>query len=269
MIRDIGASLVVVLVGVLIPPAAIADEANWMEIDIRKHVGGYDIDAEARKLGATTCSLSVPSGAYELNPFDNGVYSGFRIENHFGGQYQDMSFAQVGTAIGSDWVMTWDEGLPTQTVATIRIGTVEEDEWDSLPTITNPLPGAVDVSPNTSIEWTHDGPAVDGHCASVEQMGGALWYDCDEFASNDVTTWTPPAGLVGGTWLAKVIYFNSVRFVSDGIGGSIVGDPWVLENEDWLSLTAEDYSQFTVVPEPATLSLLALGSLVALRRRRR
>jgi len=87
---------------------------------------------------------------------------------------------------------------------------------------------------------------------------GDVWYPVPGFGHANLTfaelacnatSWTPPSALNSGTWLVEVQ--NSIsdfRLVADGIGGPIFGDPWLLENEDWLALQSIAGAEWEVVP---------------------
>jgi hypothetical protein len=194
----------------------------------------------------------------------------------------DLTFpqltAEIGTGPGPDWTLTWDEGLETETIATIDFGSVLESDWLSFPTITNPLDGASGVPPTTSIDWTWPAsPVLDnveallfaGTLADVISGATNETYGSGELDHPPAPiTWDPPL-LSPGTWTAFVSNEDTeLREVPEGI--LIEGDDWVLENSDWLAASSLGISEFDVVPEPSTASLLALGlvGMAAVRRRR-
>ena len=54
---------------------------------------------------------------------------------------KDLSFSSLSSEIGSNWTLTWDKTLPTETVATIGIGVVLESEFFEVPTLLDPPVG--------------------------------------------------------------------------------------------------------------------------------
>ncbi|MEM7578117.1 MAG: PEP-CTERM sorting domain-containing protein [Planctomycetota bacterium] len=84
------------------------------------------------------------------------------------------------------------------------------------------------------------------HSAADAEAGAGVYLLALDYATTDST--------VAGTTLTYLL----------GYGGTTFDDPAL---EDLLE-TAEAYVEANIVPEPATASLLALGGLVAMRRRR-
>ena len=88
-----------------------------------------------------------------------------------------------------------------------------------------------------------------------------------------------PPCLSPGTWTALVINEDpELQLVPDGL--TISGDPWNLDNSDWLSANSAGISEFTVagsVPSLSPTGAALLGGLVfaiavaglAVQRRRR
>ena len=264
MSRKIAVAMVVMLLGLEASPS----RADYLSINLLKYLPNgtdlYGILFDAGKGGATSCKLATPS---------DPTGSACRINEMIG---WDLTFSQltaeIGTGTGADWTLTWDEGLSTETIATIDFGSVLEADWLSLPTITNPLNGATGVPPDTSIDWTWPASPELGNVGALlvegtlaDLISGPPYGGCesDELPHSPApTTWDPPC-LGPGTWTAVVLNEDEfLRLVPDGL--SISGDPWDLENDDdWLSTTSLDVSTFDVIPEPSTTLLLATG-LVAL-----
>jgi hypothetical protein len=165
-----------------------------------------------------------------------------------------------------DWTLTYDEGLSTETIATIDFGSVLESDWLNLPTITNPPDGATDVSPHTSIDWTWPtSPGLGRIEVSLVEPGNEL-RETHELPL-DATSVTPLSPLTPGDWLAVVLYETELR---DGLDGIVItGNPWVPDEPEWLGALSMDLSSFTVIPEPSTALLLAVGLVVMVVGRRR
>ena len=224
--------------------------ADSLEIILEKHDTDddgivYDICFQPEKTGATTCEIITPRGTFSC--FETICLEG---DNDFYDNHINLSFAELDATISANWTLTWDKGLATQTIATIGFGVINENDWLALPTIINPLEGAVDVSPNKIVDWTYSVPTEQAQTDIVE----AFFYntDSDESLSSDelsllATRWTPPSALSPGLWYAGISNgISDVRSVADGIGGPIVGDPWVLNNDDWLAITSKAAITFTV-----------------------
>ena len=150
MTRKIAAATVAMLLGLAASPSR-ADDINYLEIDLFRYLANgtdlYGIYFDAKKDGATSCKLATPS-----DPTGSACSINLMIG-------WDLTFSQLTAEIEAvpgpeDWTLTWDEGLSTETIATINFGSVLEADWLSLPTITNPPNGATGVPPDTSIDWT-------------------------------------------------------------------------------------------------------------------
>ena len=232
-----------------------ASSENNLEISLVKYddgLGGflYGIAVSAEKVGATTFEFIIPSGTFDSFVVADDLFL-----------LKDLSFSSLSSEIGGTWTLTWDKGLSTETVASIGIGTILEGEFLEVPTLTNPIDGATDVAPNTSIDWVYSvAPAV-AQQDDVEVFGtgpGDLSIASNELPL-DTASWTPPSALAQGEW--EVFMINgrsSIREVADGIGGPITGDPWVLENEDWLGLVSIDVAIFTVVPNARPINMVPI-----------
>jgi len=254
-----------------LPLKAVAD--NVLEISFLKYSDGsggalYGIIIQADKDGATTLEISTPSGTF----VGSNVGDGFVPERLFYDSLSDITFANLTSEIASDWTLIWDKGLATETVAIIRFrtfGTLMESHFLAVPTLTNPMHGALDISPNTSIDWNYDVPVADAQQDFVEALlfgptdpslvsgelsdlikaivlGSSDLTQSSDDLPLDVTSWTPKAPLHSGTWIASSINGSSLIDTADGIGGPITGDPWILENEEWLDAISVDGAGFTI-----------------------
>jgi hypothetical protein len=280
----------------LIVLAAPAQAANFLEIWLTKEADGtggfrYGVELEGlNKDGATSCKIATASGTSTCVRAEGGAGEDdsqfFLPDQSFLDQRAFSNFSSLLTEIETDWTITWDEGLPTQTVATIdfltEMGDITEESWSPVhPRITNPADGAAGVLPTTSIDWDYGGvdPETvdpDGIAVILRRTGNEFFAEQRFFDLEGCTgvcsSVTPEPVLAAGTWRALVANGDSSggdRPVPLGI--STDGAPWVLENEGWLGLESIGRAEFEVVPEPSPGILLgaALGVVAALRRRLR
>jgi hypothetical protein len=250
--------------GGLLAPAALA--INNLEIGLeRKDVGGafeYTIWFSSNKDGAGGGTLQTPAGTYVLGPWDGDWIPA----PQFWLDHQGLTFAEMQTRIGTNWVLTWDPGLATETVAQIGFGPVTAGEFPATPVIAQPADGATGIAPDASLVWNYGAadpcnPAPDEIQACVAQPTPE---QCAEMGSCTDVTWTPPIPMLPGTTTMAVMVRLDIRDVADGIGGPITGDPWVLGNLEWLAVEAIDISTFEVAP--SAVESLGFGRIKALYR---
>ena len=291
MIMFLAALFVVFMVGSPVLPSIVSadddPERNELEIIFQKdsdEVSGfvYLVKLYANKLGATTCELVTPKRAYECmkgaqdcedidelgitfcQPVDDAFIP--TPESYFYDDHKDLTVAEFQTEIATDWILTWDKDLPTQTIATIDFGTINDSDWLPVPKVTLPQNGASNVMPNTEIAWAYDVPTSEAQKDDVEV--NLLSKKGELISSGDLplesTSWTPPSPLAPGLWLAAVLNGNpSVRTVDEngiGEGVSVTGDAWLLQNGDWLACDRWGGSVFTVEPTPEDQSGDSSGS---------
>ncbi|MDY7011830.1 MAG: hypothetical protein SVV80_13935 [Planctomycetota bacterium] len=155
------------------------------------------------------------------------------------------------------------------------------DSFPPAPTILAPTDGQAGVGQNPTFQWDNGGP----HTGSMESLFAYVQSNANpaisEFASSSGGTltlgsesWTPTVTLPPGSAYFLVQYeTNENEDANVGnpvfdVASSTVADPHIL----WWSfgdLFSRDEITFSVVPEPATLSLLAMGACLPLLRRRR
>jgi hypothetical protein len=249
-----------------LPSAAAAE--NFLEIEFIKlsdDANGfyYEVDFETNKVGATTCEVITGSGLYACSD-PSGMGQGFVPDPNFFRDHVNLTYNDFLDTISAGWRLTWDAGLATETVANISfedvgsLGMIDANDFLAVPVITNPLNGTSDLSPHTRIDWTYAG-LTDPNDAwlfqldvvDVELFGpSGASRDSDELDLGTLS-WTPADPLTPGSWLAEVSNAFDPGLVADGTGGPITGDPWVLDNTDWLDLQSVDRSQFAVVSGPS------------------
>jgi hypothetical protein len=202
----------------------------------------YGSDFYAAKEGATTCKLTLPMGDVSCGLFDGELYASLR----------DYSYEQIAPETEGIWTLIIDEGLNTETTVILELPGVMESAWSLVPTIVSPLDGASDVSSSDSMFWSTDNePSVDNTDEIEVSLNGPNGEEEEAFLSFQNTTWTPPSALSVGSWFFELEYAKDIRDVPDGI--TISGDPWVLENSDWISLISFTSSRFTVISAVDTI----------------
>jgi hypothetical protein len=151
------------------------------------------------------------------------------------------------------------------------------DSFPPAPTMIDPTDGATGVDPTPTFQWdnggTHDGP-MESLFVSVQSQVNPM---IGEMANPPLTaeTWTPSVVLPAGLASFLVQYETNEHEdanVTDPVfntGDSTVADPGITWDWSGGDLFSRDLIEFTVIPEPATAALLAVGALALVRRRRR
>jgi hypothetical protein len=243
-----------------------AVESNTLEIVFDKNANPtdpYSILMAANKIGATTCSLATPLDTYTLTKVGEEWFP----EQRFLDDHANLSFQLVTIIAMGNWLLTWDEGnLITETSCLIEFGMLEEDEFPLVPMITSPPDGMSILNPDPNpfmIAWNYGG--VDACVAQPDNLEVELHGPGTLEASDDLPCatlfWTPTLQLFTGEWTVEVHNaISSIRLVPDGL--SSIGDPWVLDNSDWLSFRSLGVSVNDVVPS----TLRSFGDIKALYR---
>jgi len=220
-----------------------AQSSNYLEIMFdRSDVDGggfeYSVLFVANKDGAISVSLDTPLGSYPCEPFGSGwvpEQSGSYWNDHY-----DLSWSTFMDLIGDDWILIWDEGLPTQTVAHIGYGSVDETGFFDLPNIVYPASGSTYLDGVSHVEWNYG--ATSPCLAQLDEVeicvvDVLLEPICQEATSCDVTRINLDTALSAGEHRIEVRNaLDNARATADGIGGAVTGDPWVLDNSSWLAL---------------------------------
>jgi len=250
---------------VLVLTSAASGAIDYMDVVLIKYdIGGgtyrYFIDFEANKIGAASCTLTTPDDTYTMNYYAD--IDGWEPEWEFGDDYEDMTIAELTTALATDWTINWDGGTAT---ATIGFPTFTESDWMAMPTITQPSSGA-SFPENSKVDmawtWAGDTANVEELEVLAEKEGP---FD-EEYIAELVataTTWQTPA-LSAGDWFLEVGYFDDYEGADFTVG--VTTGTWVLDDK-LLSLTSDAGVDITVVPEPCTLLLLGVGAFLPVLRR--
>ena len=229
-------------------------------------VYGAGIDIEVA--GATAVDMVLSGGATE--PFDAG-FSGFWFDTS-----EDVSLATLNSNIGG-----------AHTVRITHAGGVSEYQYTralitdslfpNLPTLAA-VPASIEQDHN--FQWAWAGSA-DEMWAEADIYNKLYKEDEDDlsivpFAVGVTTSWTPDFAPETGDGEFTIAY----TFMGDvKAGNGISISEWTLlsgaelfggandELEDWVD--SLDIEYFTVVPEPATMGMLAMGGLALLRKRQK
>jgi len=157
----------------------------------------------------------------------------------------------------------------------------EDGSFPPAPTMIYPTEGQAGMPQTPTFLWDngglHDGP-MESLFVSVQNIAnpaiGAFDNSWGGISLND-ESWLSPIALPAGEATFLVQYemnLNEDQNVDDPIYNqalSGIADPGIVWDESSGDLFSRDLVQFTVVPEPATICLLALGGLAMLRNRRR
>jgi hypothetical protein len=196
------------------------------------------------------------------------------------------SFSDFHTATVGNWQMVLEFGAGNDAVYHFVVNDYRNPFTDGsfppAPTMVSPLDGVVGVDPTPTFQWNNGG----AHTGPIESLFVSVWNEADpgigEMDSSgggglnlSDTSWTPSVVLPGGPAWFLVQYEtnenedNNVGTPVFNRGTSTVADPSI--SWDWSGgdLFSKDLVQFTVVPEPSTLSLTLLGLPAAWRWRRR
>jgi hypothetical protein len=145
------------------------------------------------------------------------------------------------------------------------------------PTMTSPTDGAVGVPATPTFQWDNGGP----HTGALESLYTYVQSDLPPVVSQaanpplGATSWTPAISLPSGAASFLVQYEtneNEDANVTDPVYNSSTStgpDPGIAWDTTSGDLFSRDLIHFTVVPEPATMALLAAGFLPLLARRRK
>ncbi len=233
--------------------------------------------------GATRVRMNDGDGWWDLNGDGSGK---------FWGETDDFSsLSSLVTDIegaGQQLEITHSGGVSVYSF-TIKGGTAAEfdaieAEMPAHTPIITVVPADIPPSESTvALSWTWDGntDSVTDMCAGAEVRVGGMWEDvCDKCSDDDpvqilITDTETDIDFTGHPGPYEEIEYwmgyGNLYNVSGGIGTAISG--WTLDSGDELFgsdvielFVAED---FVVVPEPMTLSLLAIGGLATLIRRKR
>jgi hypothetical protein len=247
-----GRKVAVTMILLALVSAGAASAANSLNIyltQMNDEGSGTVFNARliTNKDGATSAGLTTPAGEYPLMNLGSYWYpvpSGSFAEDH-----SVLPWDQMAALIAEEWLLVWDEGLATETTASIGFGSVPEAEFPPVPVITYPVAGADYPEGVSRVVWNFGGADP---CASpagelrvlVYEGAGGYQESFGPLACTD-TTVTLAMPSFGTHHFVVVDDQINVRMTADGIGGPVSGDPWVLGNAYWLSLGSRHQLEFT------------------------
>ena len=170
--------------------------------------------------------------------------------------YQDVGTVSPLTDLGP---AAWIPGATPATEAYPSVNTSGESCW--LEAVFIPFPGATLTFPGQAllVETVSIGASERGEGAAYLMVTGGSYAPFVGVGSQNAT-YIAEGGFMGGGGLPAGITAD-IRLDFDLYPNASGAPPW--------GVAIEDPFRFAVVPEPATLSLLALGALTLLRRKRK
>ena len=265
-------SLLICGVALLVAGAAQAD--NIVEFEMFR--ADQDGDGTADLYAAQTFVEMPGATAVDLLPQGGGTvaftaYGG----GNFGWASSDhATLAGLNTEIGGTHTLRIMHGGGVSNYQ-YAMGQITDGMFPNLPTL-DAVPA--NIAQDYNFQWTWAGTA-DGMWADAQIFG--KFYKEEEsdggsFFVGTTTSWIPDSAPETGAGEFLIAY----EFEGDVEAGSgIVVSGWTLlsgpdifgaAGDEILDFAeSEDIAVFTVVPEPATLSLLALGACLALLRKRK
>ena len=207
--------------------------------------------------------ISSPNGKFTgtLNPGNSGSSSA--------SSFSISDFTTYMTELNSSgWTLTLDSNTPTPTPYTFSVDASAITDFGIPPAhISSGLQGATLPSGSTNFSWS--GPSdFDDIQLVVDNLTTASEHSYVRPETD--TSFTPPDPLTAGNYDVTLLY---IKNISDKITTTT---PMNAQNQlltNWDGVTGaqeivSDNVTFTVTPEPTSSAMLAIGGLIALRRRR-
>ena len=258
--------------------SAKAGTQDWIEFYIFKTDAGYDAEIELGVDGVSGAGMvqaRIDSGSYMVFDFESG-------DNEYSLETGSLaSLAELNATIVGAWELEVTYG-EKRSVYTFDIDTVTESMFAPVPNITSHSDGGtIGTHVDFEWDWTPDGTFSYDNTGlyvevDVEDPGVDYWdleamsVNFDGALANDTKSWEIDLGMTGDCEF-MVVYGTEATVVSDITFDAGLSDTGATDFgfDDEQIIASEDFVELTVVPEPMSMSLLALGGLVLIRRRKK
>jgi hypothetical protein len=255
--------------------SASAHAANFMEIVLARlddplnpfthYTGSVFVGLDNP---ATSVTIDLPSG--QVIHLDQDSPGGTDWSAY--GEFANLPDL-IGDIDGS-WLVNVLGSNPGTLAFDLNAAAITATDFFDTPDILQPTHGS-SVQGDTHFVWTTPDGATSDDLGFVGVT--SQFFFADEQFPIGTESWDPPFILPAGTYDFSVSYY---RLADDSLISNVQATGLTWGNSDFapegwpvgtplLVLGAESIARFSVVPEPAAISLMALGALALVSRRRR